>query len=845
MIFKNLLFDLKRIVSLEAFVSKSYGVSDLLLPVFFCDDGIIVNKDGSFTRSYWYSGADLDSSTDEELDYMNSVIFSNAFTKLGDGWTMHLDLVRKAASGYIANALVNFPEPTTLMIDAERKYDYEHEGGYFENSFIVTFTYLPPVDHKTKVKNWFIEDKAGNLNIDYFEHLDVFKKTLREVLNLLSSRVYTTPLSNSETMSYFNLAINGIRFDFPKYKHGWIDLNYRLANQDVIKGFVPKIGDMKVAVVSVGEGLPLETVPALLHNLTTLGFEYRWSTRFIFLDKSTAKAHLDYTADYHYQSRESIKQTIGNKNRGDGIKRINRAADRFADQAEDALERLEAENVTYGKYTCAVVVFDKDEAGLDNKTEQIKKVLGESNFMAKREVANCFDAWLGAIPGMVRNNVRKLVMDTINLADIMPTTSVWSGYTKNPCRYYGDNSPPLFYASTEGGTPFRGCTFVGDIGHTLILGPSRSGKSVFLNFIAAQHFRYKGARGYHFDNGYSGLPLCYAMNGAHYDIGTHATLNFKPLDLLSTVEDFSFTVKWLTELAEINLLRKLTAEEKSDITQVLEIIRQQGTPEQKTINYFYMQLKARNKNPELAQAYVEYTTIGGRSTLKSTIFNASTDHLALSFYSVFELEKLMKAGDDVFIPTVRYLFYMISRSLDGSPTFIILEEAWSILRHKIMQDMLDEWLRAVAKKGVFIVVCSQQVNDILKSEIKDVLLDQCKTKIFLPNPTVITNEYTAGLYLQLGLNSKQISMIGNALPQRHYYFSNPIGNRLINLELNIVARVFLTKTSMEDIAHARAMKAKYKEHFGYYWLKVYNLDNAAEYWLETFNTLSGKVTHNA
>jgi type IV secretion system protein VirB4 len=845
MILKNLLFDIKRIVSLDAFISKSYGMSDLLMPECFCDDGIILNKDASFTRCYWYSGADLDSSTDEELDYMNSVIFSNAFSKLGDGWTMHLDLVRKSAPGYISNALINFPEPTTLMIDAERKYDYELEGGYYENSFIVTFTYLPPVDNKTKVKNWFIEDKEGNLKVDYFLHLDVFKKTLNEVLNLLSSKIYTMPLSNSETMSYLNLTINGFDFNFPKYSHGWVDLNYRLANQDVIKGFVPQVGDMKVAVVSVGEGLPLETVPALLHNLTTLGFEYRWSTRFIFLDKSTAQAHLDYTADYHYQSRESIKQSIGNKNRGDGIKRINRSADRFADQTEDALERLETENITYGKYTCAIVVFDKDEANLDKKTEQIKKVLGESNFMAKREVANCFDAWLGAIPGMVRNNVRKLVMDTINLADIMPTTSVWSGYTKNPCQYYEENSPPLFYASTEGGTPFRGCTFVGDIGHTLILGPSRSGKSVFLNFLAAQHFRYKGARGYHFDNGYSGLPLCFAMNGAHYDIGSQSILNFKPLALLGNAEDFSFTVQWLTELAEINLLRRLTAEEKTDITQVLEIIKHQGTTEQKTINYFYMQLKARNKNPELAAAYIEYTTIGGRNTLKSTIYNAVTDHLALSFYSVFELEKLMKAGDDVFIPTVRYLFYMIQRSLDGSPTFIMLEEAWAILKHPVMQEMLDEWLRAVAKKGVFIILCSQQVNDIFKSEIKDVLLDQCKTKIFLPNPSVVSNEYNASLYYQLGLNKKQVSLIGNAIPQRHYYFSNPIGNRLINLELNTVARVFLTKTGMEDINRARQMKIKYKEQFGYYWLKLFNLDNAAEYWLENFNDFQRKAQHNA
>ncbi len=835
MIFNNFLFDLRRILSTERFLSKNFGVSDLLMPLCFCDDGILLNKDGSFTQAFWYSGADLDSSTDDDLNFLNSRIFSSAFSTFGDCWAMHLDCARKKSSGYIDAALNYFPEPTTLMIDFERKYDYEQSGIHYENFFYLTFTYLPPVDNKTKTKNWFLEDKGGNLTVEYFEHLDYFKKTLREALDLLSYQVYTTPLTNSETMTYLNLAINGFEFTFPKYRNGWIDLNYRLANQDMVKGFIPRVGEYKIAVVSVGEGLPFETYPALLHDLTTLEFEYRWSTRFIFLDKDSAQKLIEYTADYHYQSRISIKQSIGNKQRGDGIQRINRSSDKFADQAEDALEKLETENVTYGKYTCAVVIFDKDESRLEKKVEQVRKILRSRSFMAKREEANCFDAYLGSIPGMIQNNVRKLVMDTINLADIMPTTSVWSGYTKNPSRYYAPDSPPQFYASTEGGTPFRACTFVGDIGHTLLLGPSRSGKSVFLNFLISQHYRYRGARGFHFDNGRSALPLCYAMNGSHYDIGSQTSLCFKPLELLDTNDDFSFIVQWLTEIAEMNLLRKLTADEKSDITQVLEIIRKQGTPEQKTITYFYVQLKARNKNPDLATAFAEYTTIGGRNTFKSSMFNATKDHLSLSFYSVFELERLMGLGDDVFIPTVRYLFYMIQRSLDGNPTIITLEEAWAIIKHPVMKGMLDEWLRAFAKKNVFIVLCSQQVNDILRSDIKDVLLDQCKTRIFLPNQSIITNEYTASLYTQMGLNSKQISMIGNALPQRQYYFSNPIGNRLINLNLNKVSQVFLTKTSMEDINLASQLKSKYKEHFGYYWLKAHNLDAAADFWLESYS----------
>ena len=456
--------------------------------------------------------------------------------------------------------------------------------------------------------------------------------------------------------------------------------------------------------------------------------------------------------------------------------------------------------------------------------------------MAKRENANCFDAYLGAIPGMVRNNVRKWIIDTINLADIMPTTSVWSGYTKNPCRYYQDNNPPLFYAITEGSTPFHGCTYVGDIGHTLILGPSRAGKSVLLNFLVAQQFRYKNARVFHFDNGYSGLPLCYAMNGAHFDIASQSShLNFKPLALLDNVDDFSFCVQWLSEIAEINLGRRVTSDERESITRVLQIIQEQGTNEQKTLSYFYLQLKP--KNQELAKAFVEYTTTNSSSTLKSKMFNASVDKLALNRFSMFELEKLLKTGDEVFIPTIRYLIYMIQRSFDGSPTFIVFEEAWAIVHHKIMQSMLEEFLRAAGKKNVAIFFCTQQVNDILKSTISDVLLDQCKTRIFLPNNSIITNEMTANLYTQIGLNHKQMTIIGNAVPQRQYYFSNTIGNRLFSLNLDQVALTFLAKTGAEDIKVAHKLKAKHGDKFGYYWLKHHNQEDAADYWLSLFGKM--------
>ena len=83
------------------------------------------------------------------------------------------------------------------------------------------------------------------------------------------------------------------------------------------------------------------------------------------------------------------------------------------------------------------------------------------------------------------------------LAHMMPLSAVWAG----PQRNEHLNGPPLLFAKTEGATPFRFSLHVGDVGHTLIVGPTGAGKSVLLALMALQFRRYPGAQVFAFDFG--------------------------------------------------------------------------------------------------------------------------------------------------------------------------------------------------------------------------------------------------------------------------------------------------------------------------------------------------------
>src|SRR6202007_2879391 len=97
----------------------------------------------------------------------------------------------------------------------------------------------------------------------------------------------------------------------------------------------------------------------------------------------------------------------------------------------------------------------------------------------------------------------------------IPLSALWSGEPRNA--HLG--GPPLFHAKTEGSTPFRFSTHMGDVGHTLVVGPTGAGKSVLLALMALQFRRYRRAQLFAFDFGGSIRAAALAMGGDFHDLG--------------------------------------------------------------------------------------------------------------------------------------------------------------------------------------------------------------------------------------------------------------------------------------------------------------------------------------
>jgi type IV secretion system protein VirB4 len=348
------------------------------------------------------------------------------------------------------------------------------------------------------------------------------------------------------------------------------------------------------------------------------------------------------------------------------------------------------------------------------------------------------------------------------------------------------NSPPLLFGATTGATPFRVNLHVSDLGHTLMCGPSGAGKSTALGLIVAQWFRYPRAQVFAFDKGYSLFVLTNAAEGDFYDLaGEKTDLAFCPLREIDSDADLTWAVAWLEDLCTLNGL-VVTPKHRNALAQAVQQLRLSPS---RTLT----ELSANVQDLEVREALQFYTLSGPLGHL----LDAEEDQLGNGRFLTFETESLLQLDDKAVIPVLLYLFRRIEKRLDGSPTLVTLDEAWAYLRHPIFRERLRDWLKTLRRMNGIVLLATQNVSDICKSEISDVILEMCPTKILLPNGEA-NNPASKEFYDRLGLNSRELNILQTGIPKQHYYFISPLGRRLVSLGIHNVALAFVGVNGREE-----------------------------------------------
>lgn len=821
---------------LAPFRSKAAGLPDLLPYAALVNNGTVLNKDGSLLAGFFFRGEDAASATAAERNYLTAQA-NQYLSRFGAGWAMWVDATRVPSPGYVSSDS-RFPDGVTAMIDAERRALFEGWGNVYETEYALLLQYLPPTRRNARLGELVYDDDgrddsqpADRILHDFERRLTDFEDGLGDLLNM--RRMCTLTVGEGDNAFFSDELVNYLHFaltneqvnlripDCPMYLDSWLGF------PELWPGDTPKLGDQFISCVNL-EGFPGVSYPGILDTLDGLPLPYRWSSRFIFLDQHEAIAMLSrYRLKWQQQIRGFWSQVFKSQK---GM--INTDALAMTKQSEAAINDARSGKVAYGYYTSLVVLMHPDRQELEEHARTVRREIERQGFAARIETVNTMEAWLGSLSGQTYPNVRRPPIHTLHLADLLPTTSVWPGLKENPCALYPPQSPPLAYTVTTGATPFRLNLHVGDVGHTLAFGPTGAGKSTLLALLAAlfrrNHSRPRldgsilPANIVAFDKRRSLYTLCMAAGGTHYDLGADDadTLALTPLLDLDSPSARLWAKEWIFTCFQLQANKPASVEQKTKIHQAVNLLSE-APREHRSLTDFV----ATVQDLEVRETLNHYTIEGPMGHL----LDGKEDRLTLSSFTVFELDELMGLGDVNAIPVLLYLFRCFEQSMVGQPSLLSLDEAWVMLGHPVFREKIREWLKELRKQNCAVVIATQSLSDAVNSGLLDVLIEQCPTKILLPNKEADlhgTKETPgpADLYAMFGLNQREIEILKNAHYKRHYYYKSELGRRLFDLGLGPLTLAFVGVSAPEDLAEVRHFIATHGPDWPLSWLKHKGVD---------------------
>jgi type IV secretion system protein VirB4 len=798
--------------NLAEYRNRNTRLADFLPWVALVGEGVVLNKDGSFQRTARFRGPDMDSAVPAELVAVAGRL-NNAFRRLGSGWSIFVEAQRHAAATYPSSM---FPDSASGLLDAERKADFEEAGTHFESSYFLTFFYLPPAEDAARTEAWLYEGREQS-GVDAHEILRAFIDRTDRVLQLVEGFMPECVwLDDGETLTFLHSCVSTKRHrvrvpETPMY------LDALIADHTLTGGLEPRLGTAHLRILTI-VGFPTATTPGLLDDLNRLAYPYRWSTRAILLDKTDATKLLTKIRRQWFSKRKSIAAILKEVMTNEASALVDTDAANKAADADLALQELGADYAGQAYVTATVTVWDEDPRIAAEKLRLVEKIVQGRDFTAMPETINAVDAWLGSLPGHVYANVRQPPISTLNLAHMIPLSAVWAGPERD--EHFG--SPPLLYGKTEGSTPFRFSLHVGDVGHTLVVGPTGAGKSVLLALMALQFRLYGDSQVFAFDFGGSIRAAALAMRGDWHDLGggltegSDTSVSLQPLAGIHEVQERAWAADWIVAI----LMREgvpITPDVKEHLWSALTSLASAPINE-RTITGLAVLLQSN----DLKQALRPYCVGGPYGRL----LDAEAEYLGDASVQAFETEGLIGTGA---APAVlAYLFHRIEDRLDGRPTLLIVDEGWLALDDEGFAGQLREWLKTLRKKNASVIFATQSLSDIDNSAIAPAIIESCPTRLLLPNERAIEPQITA-IYRRFGLNDRQIEILARATPKRDYYCQSRRGNRLFELGLSDVALALCAASSKQHQALIADVVARSgRDGFLHEWLAEYSLGWAAD-----------------
>lgn len=807
-----------------------------MIPWLYVDptNGIVHNNDHSMMAVYKFRGPDMASATPEELIAYNASI-NNAIRRLPDGYILYFEAQRKPVKNYMASEMPN----KVLQAIEDQRQAYFESGRFFESEYYFIIYKEPPQKIKRKLTRSFIDnaaDKKKGRNNDeenlalFVDECERFLTDVNQIGTMLQGifKDVKAIVDADEVTTFLHSLVSDRPTELVK-NNPLLWLNTYLCDSALTAGLSPKLGQSHMRVITL-LNFPPFTTPGLFDVFNMLNVRYRWTSRFICLESETAKKMLMQTQkNWAQQAIPLFTRVVSAITKQRSETDVDQSALDNASDTAAALSELSTGLVAFGYYTMTLTLFADTEKDADTIASQVLAIINKLGFTGYIETDNALEAWRGSIPGCPRCNVRTPCVSSLNFSHLAPTTSQWSGDNWNKHL----KGPVILYTDSYN-SEFRLSLHAGAVGHTLVCGPTGSGKSVLLNTLELNFMKYPNSRVFVFDKAASSRVSTYAANGHFYNIsaeeGTSTDLSFQPLAEIHKREERVWASSWLIgylERGNITVTRAMEALIDKALISLAEFPREQRT----ITNYCDIV-----QDNEIRTGLRPLTKEGAYGAL----FDNNKNMVGTGRWQVYEMEAVMRMPEIV-PSTIDFLFHCIDRSLKEDtpyPTMIILDECWLFFDNPAFRDKIREYFKDLRKKNASIIVATQNLADVAsKPDLLATVLENCPNRIYLRNQNAVA-EQIREYYRLFGCNETQIDIISqldNQERHEYYYACNEKGNRVFDLALQPIEASFVLSTDKSDQVRLNKIIAEGKiDNFVYEWLMYKGLHDEWEWFKENY-----------
>jgi len=433
----------------------------------------------------------------------------------------------------------------------------------------------------------------------------------------------------------------------------------------------------------------------------------------------------------------------------------------------EGIKEIELHGNYFGQFSLTVVVYDLEMAAVDRASSEFYKVFSVYDAQLYEERYNLLNAFLAAVPGNHAFNLRYLYLLNTNYADYSFLFTLDSGHSRNAHL----RQEYLAVLETNHGTPYFLNLHHGDIAHSLVLGRTGVGKSFLLNFLITNLQKY-APHTFIFDLGGSFESLTRLFHGSYVSVGAESRgFSINPFAIPPTKENLDFLTLFLKVLAGSAKFDPATERELYQQIESLYTV----APELRTLGVLL------NTLPRALSEYLRKWTRGGQFGF---VFDNPEDTISFSTFQCFDFQK-MSQYPEILEPLLFYILHRaneVIRDKQNSSVFkaFFIDEAWVFLRNPSIQKYITEALKTWRKHNAAVILSTQSVDELRRSDLLDVILESCVTKIFLANPDMDQELYRR----QFHLNDVEVNLIAGLIPKQQFLLKTPQLAKIANLNVD-------------------------------------------------------------